>query len=207
MDALGKPNEIRFYFSDLPAGSFPEFHRNERRHIAAEPVHYPCPSLERLYLVVPELRDVVVKIDYIGPFAYMVAGPAVRLFIEELRVFVPEYGIRGSVIVDYIDHAAHAFIVDGIHKSPEILECTVFRVDTAVILICIRAAKSTFAVQLSDRVDRKEPDDVSSQSLYAVEIGNQSTESTFICVIAYKDRIDHLILQCGIGVCCHNKTS
>ena len=60
----------------------------------------------------------------------MVAGPAVRLFIEELRVFVPEYGIRGSVIVDYINHAAHAFIVDGIHKSPEILECTVFRVNS-----------------------------------------------------------------------------
>ena len=133
----------------------------------------------------------------------MVAGPAVRLFIEELRVFVPEYGIRGSVIVDYINHAAHAFIVDGIHKSPEILECTVFRVDTAVILICIRAAKSTFAVQLSDRVDRKEPDDVSSQSLYAVEIRDDRPEAAFFGMVSDVNRIYKLFLQGRISILCH----
>ena len=107
------------------------------------------------------------------------------------------------MVIHYIDHAAHASLVDGIDQGFEVLNRAVFRINAAVVLVRIRTSQRPFAVYLSDRMDREEPNDIRPKVLYTVKVRDHSPEGAFFCMVANKNRIDDLLLQFGVCIMCH----
>ena len=93
--------------------------------------------------------------------------------------------------------------MDDVNEGLEILKSAVFRIDTAVILVGVRTSERPLAVHLSDWMDRKEPDDVRSKSLYAVEIRDDRPEAAFFGMVSDVNRIYKLFLQGRISILCH----
>ena len=185
------------------AGHVPEGDRDEGGHVAAEAVHHPRPAAEGLDLIVPEAGIAVVQVDDVGPVADLVAGIAVFIPPEEVRVFVQQHGIGRCVVVHHVDHALHAAFVDFVHQQAEVRLAAVLRVHGAVVAVGIGAAEASLPALLADGVDGHEPDDVGAEGFDAVEVGDDGAEAPLLGVCADIDGIDHLRLQVDIGFRCH----
>ena len=162
---------------------FPELQRHERGHIAAEAVHYLRPHAQRFYLIIPQAAVIVVKVDHIRPVAYLVAGLSVRVMVEILRVLAVEHGIRRGVIIHDVYHALHAARMDLSDELLEVLHRAVFRVDGAVVAVCIRAAETAFLSFLADGVDRHKPDYIRAERLDAVKVRNNGEKCPLRSVV------------------------
>ena len=192
--AFSEPDEVRFALRDLPAGSRPEFHRHERSYVAAEAVDDLRPLLQGLQLVVPKLRNVVIQVDDVRPVPHVVAGRAVRTLIEILRVFLPQDGIRGSMIIYDVDHALHAALLDLLRQNAEVFQRAVFRVHRPVIPDRVGAAQGALALQRADGMDGHEPENVCPQGFDAVQVRDQGAERALSRVVADVNGVDDLFL-------------
>ena len=93
------------------------------------------------------------------------------------------------MVVDDVDDALHAAVVDGVDQMAEVVQRAELRVDGAVIADGIRAAERAFAVLLAGRMDRQQPDDIRTERVDAVQIPLHGGKGTFFGVIADIDRI------------------
>ena len=203
VDRFGEPYAVRVYISDRRAGLQPEFHGDERRHIAAEAVHQFSPHYKRIRQILPKPAVGVVQVDDVGPVAELVARLAVGVVVEVFRMLAVENRVGRGVVVDHVDHAFHAVRVDLAHQRFKVLHRTVGRVDGAVITVGIGAAQRAFLALDADGVNGHQPDDIRPQRADAVEVGNDGAEGALRRVVADVNGIDHLILQSRIGVCSH----
>ena len=203
VDGLGQPDAVRVDLGDgLPRGA-PELDRHERRHVAAEAVDDLRPHHERVDLIGPEVAVAIVEVDDVCPVAHLIAGLAIRAVIEELRMLGVERGVRRGVVVDDVDHALHAALVDLVHERLEIVHRAIGGIDSTVVAVGIRAAEAAFFALHADRVDRQEPDDVRAESLDAVEIGDDRAERALRRMGADVDGVNDLILQVQISIDSH----
>ena len=203
MDGLGQPDAVRVDLGDgLPRGA-PELDRHERRHVAAEAVDDLRPHHERVDLIGPEVAVAIVEVDDVCPVAHLIAGLAIRAVIEELRMRGVERGVRRGVVVDDVDHALHAALVNLIHERLEIVHRAIGGIDSTVVAVGIRAAEAAFFALYADRVDRQEPDDVRAESLDAIEIGDDRAERALRRMGADVDGVNDLILQVQISIDSH----
>ena len=107
------------------------------------------------------------------------------------------------MVVDHVDNALHSAGMDLIHKMPEVFHGAVLRVDRAVIPVGIRAAQTSLLPRHTDGMDGHKPDDVRTQGLDTVQIGDQGVKGPLRCVVAYIDGIDHIPAQADICLFCH----
>ena len=203
MDRLCQPQAAWTHLGNLSAGTLPELHGHEGGNVAAEAVDDACPLAQGLDLVVPECRDVVVEVDDVGPVAYVVAGLAVGLAEEELRVLLKEDGVGRGVVVHHINHALHALGVDGVHQRAEVVHRAVLGVDRAIVAIGVRAAERSLPVLLANGMDGHEPHDVGPQRMDTREVGNHGAKRALGRVVANEDGVDDEVADEGARVLCH----
>ena len=189
LDGFTQPDAAGADGRDLFSGALPEVQRHERGHVAAEAVDQSCPVFECLDLIVPQRRVAVIQIGDVPPVAEAVAERAVRLVEEPLRVILRQPRIGGCVVVDDVDDALHAAIVDGVDQMAEVVQRAELRVDGAVVADGIRAAERALAVLLAGRVDRQQPDDIRTERVDAVQLPLHGGKGAFFGVIADIDRI------------------
>ena len=83
--------------------------------------------------------------------------------IEPFGMVLPSQESGGGVVIDHIDHQAHAQAVNLAGQALEILHCAVFLVDGAIIPDGIRAPKRPFSACLSDGMNGQKPEEYPPQ--------------------------------------------
>ena len=149
----------------------------------------------------------VIQIGHVPPVAEAVAERAVRLVEEPFRVVFCQPGIGRRVVIDYIDDALHAPVVDGVDQMPEIIQRAEFGVHGAVIADGVGAAERALAVLFAGRVNGQQPDDVRAERLDAVEVRLHGSEGARFGIIADIDGIQDLIAQGLFGIDSHKTAS
>ena len=186
-----------------PAGFLPEVQRHQRRDIAPESIDDPGPHAQRLNLVLPEIPLRVIQVNDVTPVPDMVAKGAVRFVIEPFRVVLPQPGVRRGMVVDDINHALHAVRMNGIHQGPEVVHGAEFRIDSPVVPDRIGTAQGSLPVQLTERMNRHEPDDVRPKIPDAVQILLHLSKRAFLAVIADKNTVHHPVSEPRIRISRH----
>ena len=176
MHGLRQPDAVGVDLPDSSARPLPEVQRDEACHVAAEAVHDGGPEAQGLDLVVPEPGVRVVQVNDVGPVAVAVAGSALGVVVEKLRVRLIEHRVRRGVVIYHIDHDLHAARVDLVHQLLEVLQRAVGGVYAAVVPVCVGAAEAPLLPLNADGVDGHEPDDVRPEGADAVQIGDNGAE-------------------------------
>ena len=149
----------------------------------------------------------IVQIDHVRPIADLVSALSIGLLIEKFRMLGNERGVGRGVIIDHVDHALHAALVNFIDQMDKVLHRAVFGVDRAIIPVGIGAAEAAFLVQTADGMDGHEPDDIHAQRTDAVEIRLNGAKRALGRVAADIQLIDDAAAQGRIGIDCHIATS
>ena len=139
-NGLAQPEAIEVDLRNLFPCLQPELERDQRGNIAAEAVYNTSPHFERLYLVIPEIPIVVIKINYIKPFPHLVAETSVRLVIEPFWMILGQPGVGRRVVIYNVDDALHAARVNVGDKLLQVINRSILGIDLAVIRDSIRAA-------------------------------------------------------------------
>ena len=126
----------------------------------------------------------VIQICHVPPVAEAIAERSVRLVKEPLRVVLCQPGIGRRVVIDHVDDALHAPVVDGVNQMPEIIQRAELWVHSAVIADGVGAAERALAMLFTGRVDGQQPDDVRAKGLDTVEIRLNSGEGARFGIIA-----------------------
>lgn len=80
------------------------------------------------------------------------------------------------MVIDHVDDALHAPVVDGVDQMPEIIQRAEFGVHGAVVADGVGAAERALAVLFAGRVNGQQPDDVRAERLDAVEVRLHGSE-------------------------------
>ena len=135
----------------------------------------------------------VIQIGHVPPVAEAVAERAVRLVEEPLGVMLCKPGIGGRVVIDHVDDALHAPVVDGVDQTLEIVQRAELGVHGAVVTDGVGAAERALSVLFAGRMDGQQPDDVRAERLDAVEIRLHGGEGARFGIIADIDGVQNLI--------------
>ena len=88
------------------------------------------------------------------------------------------------MVIDHIDDALHAPVVDGINQVPEIVQRSELGVHGAVVTDGVGAAERAFAMLFAGRVDGQQPDDVRAERPDTVEVRLHGGEGARFGIIA-----------------------
>ena len=163
INTLRQPECAGAHFFNRCSGPLPEIERNKGRHVTAEPVHILRPIAQGLDQVIPESRVTVVQVHNIPPLFDLGLGLTVLIPVEPLGMFNRQNRVRGSVIVNNINNALHPALMDLFCQPYKVFYRSEIRVDGAIIRDRIGRTYASFPSDLTDGMNRHEPDDVRPQ--------------------------------------------
>ena len=204
---LAQPQAVRPHPAYLAPRAQPELQRHKRRHIAAKTVHHGCPHLERFDLVIPQFRMAVIQINDVRPLADSIAKAAIRPVIEPFGMVLRQPGVRRGVVIDHVDHQAHAQAVNLAGQALKILHRAVFLIDGAIIPDGIRASKRALSAGFSDGVNGQEPENIHPEIPDARKVLPHLFKRTLFAVLPYIYAVHHLLTKCLAGICRHAAAS
>ena len=132
----------------------------------------------------------------------------IQQVIPHANAVLCPHGIERGVVGDPVDDDLHVIVMRRGHEGIEILPCAVVGVQGRVILNTVWAAKgrapwlnekivlilSSLAVDLTNRVNRHEPDDVHTELVKPSKIGSSAVERAGRRMLAHVHFIDDSVL-------------
>ena len=149
----------------------------------------------------------IIQINDVRPLADSIAKAAVRPMIEPFGMVLRQPGVRRGVVIDHIDHQAHAQAVNLAGQALEILHCAVFLVDGAIIPDGIRAPKRPFSACLSDGMNGQKPENIHPQIPDARKVLPHLFKRALLAVLPYIYAVHHLLAKCLAGIPGHAAAS